>query len=84
MIVLIWLLLFSIWFWLLKDEFQKLIMETGTANVKLGPGLKPQVALGEDPSAIYNHGFISPKVAEYIVGVLGIILFFFVGYLFVI
>ena len=84
MIVLIWLLLFSIWFWLLKDEFQKLIMETATANVKLGPGLTPQVGLGEDQTALYNKGLISPKVAEYIVGVLGIILFFFVGYLFVI
>jgi len=76
MIVLVWILLFAIWFWLIKDELMALISENARITAG-GSGVK----IGTQDNTLVSYNLFSPKMVEFIVGVLGILLFFMLGWL---
>lgn len=74
--LLIWIVLYSIWFWFVKDELATLLRDEATVSVTTSG-----VGRNQPGPALASYSLVGPKTTEYIVGVIGIIGFFLVGIL---
>jgi len=78
MIILLWIALYSIWFWLIKYELETILRENTTVALSTAGITSAADASG---TVLGKKSLLSPKAVEYVIGVIGILGFFLIGYL---